>query len=96
MMAYTRDEINKHINSLPPDSKTAMMLRQLVGVAMTPTFITAGYVQCEYNEDGTTKCYWVSRKGMDTPIRLMKCIKEYYSVGAHIKIDEYGNAWVKK
>lgn len=29
-MTYTRDEINKHINSLPPDSKTAIILRQLV------------------------------------------------------------------
>lgn len=63
---------------------------------MTPTFITSGDVRREYNDDGTTKCFHVSRLGMETTIRLSSFLPEYTSAGNWIKIDKYGKPWVRK
>jgi hypothetical protein len=62
---------------------------------MHTTFVTAGDVRREYNEDGTTKCYYVSRVGA-APICLQKAIPEYYGAGHHIHIDQHGTPWVRK
>tara|TARA_R110000772_G_scaffold57315_2_gene129861 strand:- start:487 stop:669 length:183 start_codon:yes stop_codon:yes gene_type:complete len=56
---------------------------------MNATFITSGEV---------THCgifYLVGRLGLKTPIRLSSCLPEYYLPNHKIKIDEYGNPWVK-
>lgn len=61
---------------------------------MEATFITVGDVRQEYNDDGTTKCFYVHRKDAK-PICLHRVIDAYYSEGNHIYIDSYGNPWVK-
>ena len=62
---------------------------------MIPTFITAGKVRREYDDDGEVTCVYVSRKDMGA-IRLSREIPEYNQVGVRVVIDAYGSPWVKK
>jgi hypothetical protein len=61
---------------------------------MKATFITNGEYRAVESINAPTY-YLVGRKGMDTAIRLSKFIPEYAIEGKYIKIDGYGNPWVK-
>tara|TARA_R110000772_G_scaffold265799_1_gene387549 strand:- start:623 stop:805 length:183 start_codon:yes stop_codon:yes gene_type:complete len=56
---------------------------------MGPTFTTSGIVE------PLGKVYLVGRLGMKTPIMLSVCLPEYHQPNRQVKIDEYGNPWVK-
>lgn len=61
---------------------------------MDATFVTAGDVRKEYNADGSTKCFYVSRQDAD-PICLHDAIPEYHRAGTSVYIDSYGRPWVR-